>query len=320
MDLNTRFVLKNILLGIFLFCIGNSFAQTGAIKIEIQNDDYDDTIPVDIRLYNTSDELIYKSNVNDEYTMSIDSIKAGSYTLKVFCKGIPGLIYNDVRVRADSIINFTCDLSNLDPVPSAINNKIKPFKENNPHNFISLFSQTFQPPFSSQKEIVENAYSHGIGFSQLWYLSNHYGLGEQVSASLGYERLERDQLKIFTGTFRKERYFNAKLSAAFVSRLVFKTHSLAHVTTNGENDNFAFIDLSFAYNFPVIYRYEAIAGYSKQTVTRITKYNDFSVKARLGLGVISLSAEFTLFDMIKSGFPETPRLMAGIEFLFPTDN
>ena len=308
---NIVYSVKFIFLLFLSLCSLNTYSQQGKIRLNLNDNYFNDTIPLDIRLYRKNDELIYRAKINNESTVYIDSLKPDNYILKVYIRGKQGLTYHNVKVIADSLTILECPLSSLNPELISIEEEYSKKREG-PEAELSFFCQTFQPQLSPKKEFVESAYVFGMRVSPIYYPSKQYGIGSHIGTSFGFNNLKKGEFSLFPYSFKHERYYSWKFFVAFNNRFVFKQPS-------EKNHQPWFLDISLGYNFPLIYRYVAIEGSSKQMIRSISNYKDFSAMARLAFGFISFNAEYRLTNSLKTIFPEVPHLILGIDFIIPTN-
>ena len=151
-----------------------------------------------------------------------------------------------------------------------------------------------------------------LGFkgSPKYYVSNFYAIGANIGSSIAFCDLQQNKIQAFADTFSMERFFYWKLSVAYNNRFVFIKAK--------ERSAFrpCFLDLSIGYNLPLAYRYVGIKKETKSVVRHIANFNDFSAMARLGFGVMAITAEYRLTNNIKPQYGTVPNLMFGLEIIF----
>jgi len=307
-------IFRVFVLMLFLVSYQRVYSQYGNIRIDIMQVDNIDSIPFEARLYSIDSSLIYKCNVYDIGAVSIDSIKPGNYYLDINRAGLRGLTIHQIIVKQDSVTDIGVDFSSIMHRYRLLpkEGKLQVDVASGVPNFAFTF-QTYQSGFSSQKEIMNNIYDVGIKFTPLYHPSKHYGIGANIGSNIGFCKLQRDKLKLFTDTFDVEKYFYWKIFAGLNNRFVFVQPKARKIFRP------CFLDLGIGYNLPIVYRYVAVNSDSKRVKGFISNLNDFSVTARLGFGFLSFTSSYRITDDLKKAYYNVPRLMFGIDLIIPND-
>lgn len=312
--MKSRCLFHFLILILFIVSFKRTYSQYGNIRLDVMQVEFIDSIPFEARLFSIDNLLIYKCNLYDESTIFIDSIKQGYYFMEIYRLGVKGLTIHHINIKADSVTTVGVDLSGIRQEYKVIRNSKRiniDTSSDGPNFAFSL--QTYQPGFSSQKEIVNSIYALGFRVTPLYRPSKYYGIGAHIGSNMGFCSLQKDKVKMFKDTFDLERYFYWKVSVALNNRFVFVQPK------EGNYLRPCFLDLSIGYNLPVTYRYTGAKKESKSVSRYITNFNDFSAMARLGFGFLSFTAEYRLTNDFKSKFPNVPPLMFGLDFILPND-
>jgi hypothetical protein len=314
MPIKSVYIFRIFVLTLFLVSFKVTFSQSGNIRIYIDQVEYNDSIPFEARLYSSDSLLIYKCNIYEVGSVKIDSIIPGNYYLDVYRAGLQQLTIHHLIVKKDSITDLVIDFSSITHRYTLLlnGNKKSVDVSSGVPNFAFTF-QTYQPGFSSQKEIVNSIYDFGVKFTPLYYPSKYYGIGANLGSNIGFCKLQKDKVKLFTDTFNVEKYFCWKIFAGINNRFVFvqpKVHKLMRP---------CFLDLGIGYNFPFIYRYAGVNRDYKRVKGFISNLNDFSVTTRLGFGILAFTASYRITNDLKKAYYNVPRLMFGIDLIIPHD-
>lgn len=73
-----------------------------------------------------------------------------------------------------------------------------------------------------------------------------------------------------------------------------------------------FLDAGANYYFPIFFRHAGIYDNHKDITRFIHRYNDVSLMGRIGTDLISAEVNYRLFNFVKGGFEQMPRLTFGI--------
>ena len=299
---------------LFFILVSHSYAQKGRIHLIGGDNPFNDSIPVEIKLYYENGDLIYKNKIDNYSTDNffIDSLAPGRYNVNVDVEGKTALTYYNVKVVADKSVTIQLFLSDLSyKQTSLMIEKEGAITKGSTNTAASLFIQTYQPGLSDKKESVNSIYAIGIRGTPMYYASKFYGIGAHIGTTLGYCNLQKDKMLAFKDTFNFEHYFFWKFAVALNNRFVFVK------AKEGIDLRPCFLDLSIGYNLPIVFRYAGIKRESKVVQRNITNFNDFSAMARLAFGVLCFSAEYRLTNNIKPAFVSVPNLMLGIEIIIP---
>ena len=309
-------VFRVFVLILLLVSFKSTFAQFGNIKLDVNRADESDSNPYELRVYQMDSILIYKQNIFYADVIHIDSVQSGVYDVLIFKLGKKHLTLHSIIVKPDSVTFLSLDLFTIG---GNIYNKINA-DEKAPNNHetssapnFAFTIQTYQPGFTSDKEIVNSVYDLGIKFTPLYNPSKYYGVGANFGSNFGFCDLQKDKILAFADTFNVERYFYWKIFAGFNNRMVFVQPK--------ENKSMrpCFLDFGIGYNFPFIYRYVGLNRDSKKIRGFISDLNDFSVTTRLGFGFLSFTASYRITNDLKKAYQDIPRLMVGLDFIIPND-
>lgn len=314
MTIKSVTIFRVFILILFLVSFKATFSQSGNIRIYIEQVEYNDSIPFEARLYSSDSLLIYKCNIYDVGSVKIDSIMPGNYYLDIYRAGTRQLTIHRLVVKKDSITDLGIDFQSITHRYALLQNgkNLEANISSGIPNTAFTF-QTYQPGFTSDKGIVNSIYDFGIKFTPLYYPSKYYGIGANIGSNIGFCRLQKDKLKLFTDTFNVEKYFYWKIFAGLNNRFVFvqpKVHKVFRP---------CFLDLGIGYNFPFIYRYVGVTRDSKRIKGFISNLNDFSVTARLGFGFLAFTSSYRITNDLKKTYYNVPRLMFGIDLIIPND-
>lgn len=300
------------------FLVGSTFslAQTGSLHVIVSTLDYQDSIVQEVGLFiEENNELVYKQRLTDEtINVEINDLAIGTYNLKLYRSGVLIQTTHALKVVKDSICEITLnpvDLRYYNPNKNKHGRLLINGGEN-PANF-AFCAQFFQPLTSDANKNITSINSFGFKVSPLLNVAKFYNVGITMGLNMGFCRLQRNKINAFADTFIIERYSYLKMPIGLTNRFIFKQPKETKIFTP------IFLDLNVSYNLPFMYRYVGVDVHTKSIKRYITNFNDFSVSTRLGFGVLAFTAEYKFTNYIKSPYLDVPKLILGIDLIFPSN-
>jgi hypothetical protein len=148
--------------------------------------------------------------------------------------------------------------------------------------------------------------------------SNELFLGSQNRASIvgsfggryGAGLIHPDSSVIGLDDFTFQNYSYLSLEGSATARLYAGKYQQ-------KRDARLFLEAGLSYKLPIIFRYVARFDTQKHTDRWMHQFTDLAAIARLGLhNGVSLKAEYRPFNVIKSPFPQLPKLSIGLSITF----
>jgi hypothetical protein len=306
---------KLILALLLTFSLHTVSAQTGKIRLTVNvpwTDAKDTSNQWDARLYQAGDKLIYNKKINATTFFTIDNLQPGNYYLKLYKAQVLMLTLHTIEVKPNEVLELSIpyDVFGYRPDTEKENKTATTHTETDIHPFdYALLVETYQPFLQGTKNaLLQNTYTLAYQLNMVHYPTKKYGIGMIIKTSYGASKLQRGQLNIFQGDFKKERYSFCKYSIGLLNRIVLKK------SPNSKAFPWC-LDLSAMYNIPLWYSYDAIDGNKHLSIRGIGRFNDVTAVARLNFGAIGVHATYRFFNNIKPSFPQEARLLLGIDMI-----
>lgn len=150
-------------------------------------------------------------------------------------------------------------------------------------------------------------YRTSLQLHQNFLISKNFSVGIGAGYNYSQTYFNTDSSFAQVPGIKNERYSYFDISYIFFLR--FNPYNMKKDPARG-----LFIDAGVHYNFPMAFRHAYSVDNIRYMTARIHKYNDFSVIGRIGFYPVSLHAEYRLSDYVRHGFPQQPKLKAGITY------
>ena len=301
-------VLPGSFLFIFLLTCFTAFAQTGQVNVTVMAENENDLVAFTVDLMKI-DSVISTRYTNRNGTCSFEPVKAGTYSLRVMKAGFVTQKVIGFEVRPDSITDLDVTVYTHDEI-------IRPKMLADDKFEYGAFSMLIKHPFYSAPGDTAFRGSYYLRFmagTATGSGENIFQLGIMQGSSFSQHFIAEDSEVHRNGLSGRERITALNYHVAVTGRL--------NITKNKPEEDLPglFIDAGAGYSLPLWVRHVTRQSNTRMASRWIHRFNEAYAFARIGYGKIALSAQYSLTDYLKKGYPEPPVFLIGID-LVPTLN
>jgi len=288
------------------------FIEKGYLEI---NSIYTEWYDFEVSIYSSDKHILFNQiRSNNGYKVCIE-LPEGKYDIKYKSEDYEKTI-NNVKITSNEMttiddyydINTIYQVENTEEIwPGYTNKETNGF-------FVDLLYGNNKLGIYNLIDPSVNSFGIKAGGTTGRYLGK--GFGSKVELLIGYSyrhiSIDKDTSLIDISNPSYQAYSTFGINGGTSYTQYFSKY-------NGKYGNRPFITLGAFYNLPLWFRYITGNGTNGYNTKWRHRYNEVVLFGRIGISnAIALKAEYQIFDVVKSPYPQLPKLTFGISFVFDT--